>query len=64
MRIPDVGARTFALWRLSAAVADFAYSRSEKQITYSRIILRIFSLYPFRNKFRAQKTFASQIRAD
>jgi hypothetical protein len=37
MRIPDVGARTFALWRLSAtvaaAMADFAYSRSEKQIT-------------------------------
>jgi hypothetical protein len=37
MRIPDIGARTFALWRLSAAVAaamaDVAYSRSEKQIT-------------------------------
>jgi hypothetical protein len=34
MRIPAVGARTFALWRLSAAaMADVAYSRSEKQIT-------------------------------
>jgi hypothetical protein len=29
-----------------------------------RIILRIVSLHLFRNKFRTQKTFASQIRAD
>jgi hypothetical protein len=37
VRISDVGARTFALWRLTAAVAaamaDVAHSLSEKEIT-------------------------------
>jgi hypothetical protein len=45
-------------------MADVAYSLSEKANHRWRIILRIVSLHLFRNKFRTQKTFASQIRAD